>query len=295
MLVKVFCSRSFLAPVVAFALLFGCDQTVDKGGDKLTEGRQSVEVHYKASVQTVLFDNLETQYPVDNQTPVVHLDDIVLGSGLVTDLDGTWLNFIGADDFHPIGVCPPEYAPTRGEMASRGYIERGTTRLIWDDEAEFEKCMSVRDVVTIEIADEPDELPLDSELSPEPDTDTSADEEGAPFETVRIHFAGAEHTVVPTTLETATLNEASIVRVDELIEAAGIQVGLDQYTIDFEGSGGYRPSVKGTCEDYLPAPGELADRCGVNIDTSQLLWDASLEVESCAMVKRVAHIYIEPK
>lgn len=286
----------FRGPIALLAaaqvLCLSCDQEVDKGDDKLTAGRQSMKVLYKESAQTVLFDDLETQYPIDDETPVIFVDDIVLGSGLVTSLDGVWLNFVGEDGFTPIGVCPAEYAPTPGNMAHLGYIERGTTRLIWSAQADFEKCMSVRDVVKIEIADDPSELPLDDPADTDTDTGTEPPDDGVPFESVDVHYGADTHTVAVAGLATATMYDSTVVLVSTLLTAAGITASLDTITVDFEGSDGYRPSQEGRCLDYLPAPGERATRSGVDVATSTLLWDASFSVETCANVKWVAHIYV---
>lgn len=283
------CSALLAACIVAV----GCDQTVDKGDDKLTQGRQSVEVVYKGNTQTVLFDNLETIYPVDDETPAVGLEDIVLGSGLVTKLEGIYLNYVGADGFHPIGVCSSEYAPTSGSLASKGYIERGTTRLIWDELAGFEKCMFVKDVVSIEIADDPQDLPL-KDVATGPDTDFQPSEDGEPFQSVDIHYQGQTATVDPTQLDPAPLYDETVVLVSELLEASGFTIDLATVTLDFEGSDGYRPSAKGSCAEYLPASGNLADQGGISLATSELLWDPELAMDKCAAVKWVAHIWVEP-
>jgi len=275
-----------------FCAVIACDQTVDKGDDKLTEGRQQIEVIYKNSIQTVYFDNLETKYPIDKETPVVFVDDIVLGSGLVTKTDGIWLNFVGEDDFTPIGVCPEQYAPTPGDFADQGYIERGTTRLIWDEALQFERCMSVKDVVTIEIADDPGDLPIDPNSKPDIDPPKPSDE-GVPFEHVAVHFQEESISVASNGLPTAVIKGKTVLLVSTILEAAGIESPYDKYTLDFEGSDGYRPSEKGTCEDYLPAPGSIADQAGINLETSELLWHETLYIEKCAFVKLVAHIYVE--
>jgi hypothetical protein len=271
----------------------GCDQAVDKGDDKLTAGRQSVEVIYKGNVQTVAFDNLETLYPVDNESPAVALDAVVLGSGLVGKLEGLYLNYVGEDGFHPIGVCSSEYAPTPAELAVHGYIERGTTRLIWEASTGFEKCMFVKDVVTIEIADNPKDLPLNDEGTG-PDTDFEPSKDGAEFESVEIHYGGESVTVDPKGLPTSTLYDETVVLLSELIEASGFELDLSSVTLDFEGSDGYRPGAKGSCSDHLPAPGERADQGGISLATSELLWAPELAMDKCAAVKLVAHIWAEP-
>ncbi len=273
-------------------LCVACEQTVDKGDDKLIEGRQQMEVKYKDSVQTVYFDNLETAYPVDTETPVVIIEDIILGSGLVTALDGIWLNFIGEDGFTPIGVCPPEYAPTPDEATDRGYVERGTTRLIWAEELEFERCMSVKDVVTIEIADDPDELPLDPNAQPD-DTPTKPSDDGVPFDQVTVHYDGTTVDVDVSGLDTAELQGQTVVLISTLLAAAGITGPYDGYTLDFEGSDGYRPSSNETCEEFLPAPGSTSGQGGIHVETSKLIWEEALEIDKCGSVKLVAHIYVE--
>ena len=277
---------TFLLPFLA------CEQTVNKGDDKLTEGRQQILVTYKGSTQTVYFDNLETAYPVDTETPVVFVDDIVLGSGLITHLDGVWLNFVGADGFTPIGVCPVEYAPTPGEVADRGYIERGTTRLIWDESLAFERCMSVQDVVSIEIADDPEDFPLGSGGNTEEEP-TKPTEDGLPFEHVLVHFGGNTTDVNASEVETSVLQNETVILVSTILVAAQIEGPFEKYTIDFEGTDGYRPSQKGTCEEYLPAPGNTATHSGIHVDTSELVWLESLGIEKCAWVKLVGHIYVE--
>jgi hypothetical protein len=281
------------------ACLSGCDQTVDKGDDKLTEGRQSVEVEYKDSVQVVLFDDLETRYPIDDESPMVRVDDVVIGSGMVTEaaLQKVFLNFVGKDGFTPVGVCPPDQAPTPGEYADNGYIERGTTRMVWDASLNFEKCMTVKDVIAVEVADSADELPL-SEHEDQADggagSQITPSQEGVPFKEVQIHMGDQVETVQVEGLPTSTLLGETVVLVETLIESSGFGVDLSTITIDFEGSDGYRPTQKGMCTDYLPTAGTNAGECGINLETSELLWDESLDVEKCAAVKLVAHIYLEP-
>ncbi|MCU0664849.1 MAG: hypothetical protein MUC50_21310 [Myxococcota bacterium] len=286
----------FLTGVLSCAVVaacLGCDQWVDKGDDKLIAGRQSVEVVYKGNAQTVLFDNLETIYPVDDESPAVALDAVVLGSGLVTSLEGLYLNYVGADGFHPIGVCSPEYAPTPAELAVKGFIERGTTRLIWDESAGFEKCMFVRDVVTIEIADDPEDLPLNDDGAG-PDTDFEPTEDGVPFESVDIHYNGETATLDPRSLPTSILYDETVVLVSELLEASSFDIELSTVTLDFEGSDGYRPGAKGTCSEHLPAPGERASQAGISLETSELLWEPQLAMDKCAAIKLMAHIWVEP-
>ena len=145
--------RSLIAACVAVLLLvsaWGCDQKVDEGDDKLTEGNQSVDVVYYDSTETVLFDNLETVY-MFNDAPVVNLNDVVLGSGLVISTDGLWVNFLGTDGYSPLGNsgCVTEYVPTSADVLDQGYLERGTRRLLWEESLEMPECVSVKDVETI--------------------------------------------------------------------------------------------------------------------------------------------------
>lgn len=283
----------FLCLVFLVVAASACDQAVDKGDDKLTAGRQSVEVIYKGNVQIVAFENLETIYPLDEESPAVALDAVVLGSGLVTKLEGLYLNYVGEDGFHPIGVCSSEYAPTPAELAVKGYIERGTTRLIWDASTGFEKCMFVKDVVTIEIADNPEDLPLNDEGTG-PDTDFEPSQDGAAFDSVEIHFNGESVTLDPRKLPTSILYDETVVLVSELIGASGFSIDLSSMTLDFEGSDGYRPGAKGACSEYLPAPGNRAEQGGISLATSELLWAPELAMDKCAAVKLVAHIWVEP-
>lgn len=271
--------------------IFGhsCDQSIHKGDDKLTEGRQGVTALYKTSEQKVAFDDLETVYPISDDSPMVSIEDVVLGSGMISDLEKVYLNFVGEDGFTPIGVCPEEYAPLPGTLAKLGFIERGTTRLVWKTEADFERCMNVKDVIRIEIADKADDLPLrdtEKDASPKPST------EGVPFVSVEMHFEDESITMDIANLETDEIQSEEVVLLRTLIEAADIPLDEDTVLMDFESSDGYRPSVKGMCSDYIPAPGAYANLCGINVATSELIWDASLNVEKCAGVRLVAHIYI---
>jgi hypothetical protein len=291
--------RLLTVSLLFVACLSGCDQKVDKGDDKLTEGRQSVEVRYKGSVQDVLFDDLETRYPIDDESPMVRVDDVVIGSGMVTEaaLQKVFLNFVGKDGFTPIGVCPPDQAPTPGKYAVNGYIERGTTRMVWDASLNFQKCMTVKDVILVEVADSADELPL-QEYEDQTDggvgSKITPTEEGVPFKEVQVHFGDEVETVQVEGLPTSTLLDQTVVLVETLIEASEFDVDLSAITIDFEGSDGYRPTQQGMCTKDLPTAGTNAGECGINLETSELLWCEELQVEKCAAVKLVAHIYLEP-
>ena len=288
-------NRKQLVPVVTMLLLAAsCSQKVDKGDDKLTQGRQQIEVKYKEFAQTVLFDNLETQYPLDPETPVIFMDDIVLGSGLVTSLDNIWLNFVGEDGFHPIGVCVGD-APAPGSAASKGYVERGTTRLIWEESLGFDKCMSVKDVVSIEIADSPDELPLCEDCHSEPSSpedDAGVVEGEDPFKAVNVHYGGQEFQVDVQGLATSSIKDETVVLISTIIEAAGISVELNTVTIDLEANDGY-PSDE--CE-AVPFPGEWAeDKVGITVGSSTVMWCDSLTVDDCGHIRLMndGHIFVE--
>jgi hypothetical protein len=118
--------------------------------------------------------------------------------------------------------------------------------------------------------------------------------EGVPFKEVQVHMGNEVKTVQVEGLPTSTLLDQTVVLVATLIEASGFEVDLAGITIDFEGSDGYRPTQQGMCTKNLPTAGTNASECGINLETSELLWDESLEVEKCAAVKLVAHIYLEP-
>lgn len=291
---KVMClvTGAFLA---ASLLQLGCNQKVDTGGDKMTEGRQSVVVYYKNSKQTVYFDDLKTRYPVDDETPAVRIDDVVLGSGMLTKLDKVYLNFVGNDGYTPIGVCGPDQAPTPGKYAKNGYIKRGTGLMYWDPDIKFEKCMFVKETIAVEVADDADDLPLkDYEDNSDGGRIRKPSLEGVPFKSVQIHYKGKVETVDVKGLPTATLLGEKVVLIKTLIEATSFDVECRKVTIDFEGSDGYRPTLKGMCTKNLPMDGKVAGQAGINLETSELLWDQSLDVEKCAMVKLVADMYLEP-
>jgi hypothetical protein len=273
--------------LVAFG---GCDQEVDEGDDKLSEGQQSIEVTYQGMTQIVQFDDLETQYKFNNQ-PVVALDDVILGSGLVLECAGLWLDFIGTDAYSP--VCNDncdDYAPVAGELAGQGYIERGTRRLLWEESLENPGCLSVKDVETIALADDPDSFECGSDGDTDSDTDT--DTEPPPGD-IEIRYGGDAESVAFEGLPLEPLDGVDVVLLTTLFGETSFAFDLGAVELAFEGSDGYNPVEEGTCTDHLPAPGTLAGQAGVDPLTGDLEWDPALDFAGCAFVKELAIIYVE--
>jgi hypothetical protein len=274
--------------LLAMAIPGGCDQKVDEGDDKLSEGQQSIEVTYQGMTQIVSFDDLETQYLFNNQ-PVVALDDVIIGSGLVLDCAGLWMDFVGTDAYSP--VCNDNcegYAPVAGELAGQGYVERGTRRLLWEESLETPGCLSVQDVETIALADDPDAF----ECGSDGDTDTDTDTEPPPGD-IEIRYQGESESVAFEGLSLDSLGDKQVVLLTNLLGETSFAFSLDAVELLFEGADGYNPVEEGTCTDHLPAPGTLADRAGVDTTTGRLEWDPDLEFASCAFVKDLAIVFIE--
>jgi len=279
-------------------LVCGCDQKVDKGDDKLTEGNQSVEVVYYDATETVLFDNLETLY-LFNDSPVVALDDVVLGSGLILDTAGLWFNFVGTDGYSPLanGNCINEFAPTPADVIDSGYLERGTRHLLWDEAFEVPSCVSVKDVETIYVADNPEDLPVggdadsdaDSDSDSDADTDTDTDTDSA---IVTIDFNGETEDVVFGGLATSDIGGAQVVLLTTIFGETSFSFDLADVLLSIEGSDGYNPVDQGTCTENLPAPGTTASQSGLDPFTNDIEWDPALDFAGCAFVKEVAIIYV---
>ncbi len=292
-------SSRALAYVTVAALLTissGCDQKVDEGDDKLTEGKQTVEVAYYDSNETVHFENLETQYLFNDQ-PVVSLEAVVLGSGLVLSTDGLWMNFLGADGYSPMANanCVNEYSPTPVGAMDKGYIERGTRRLLWQESLEVPQCVSVKDVEQIYIADNPEDLPVGGDTDADTDTDTDSDSDtdtdpGQGF--VTVDYDGDTEDITLDSLETADLGGTTLVLLPTIFDETAFTFDLSSVVLSFEGSDGYNPVDQGTCEEALPASGDLADQAGIDTLTNDVLWDPSLAFPGCANVKDVAIIYV---
>ncbi|HUT76582.1 MAG TPA: hypothetical protein VM285_02790 [Polyangia bacterium] len=276
--------------LLAMAILGGCDQKVDEGDDKLSEGQQSIEVRYQGMTQIVSFDDLETQYKFNNQ-PVVALDDVILGSGLVLDCAGLWMDFVGTDAYSP--ACNDnceDYAPVAGELAGQGYVERGTRRLLWEESLESPGCLSVKDVETITLADDPAGFECGSDG--DTDTDVDTDTEPPPGD-IEIRYQGDAESVAFEGLPLETLDGVDVVLLTTLFGETSFSFDLAAVELAFEGSDGYNPVEEGTCTDHLPAPGNLADQAGVDTATGDLEWDPELEFAGCAHVKEVAIVYVE--
>ena len=80
----------------SFLSQIACDQSVDQGLDKMSEGQQRLVVSYKGAQASINFDDVETVMLAEDQ-PVIYLDDLVLGSGLVLSVDSLWFSFVGSD------------------------------------------------------------------------------------------------------------------------------------------------------------------------------------------------------
>jgi hypothetical protein len=272
----------------ASTLLAACDQKVDEGEDKLKEGEQSIQVTYQGMNQTVQFDDLETQYKFNDQ-PVVSLEDIVLGSGLVLSCQGLWMDFVGSDAYSP--VCSDNcagYAPVSGELAGQGYIERGTRRLLWEESLEYPGCLSVKDVETIALADDPDSF----ECGGDGDADTDTDTDPPPGE-IAIRYQEQSESVGLAGLTVDTLGDKQVVLLTTLFGETAFTFDLAGVDLAFEGADGYNPVQSGTCEEHLPAPGTCADRAGVDTTTGRLEWDPDLQFSGCAFVKDLAIVFVE--
>ncbi len=261
----------------------GCSQSVDEGDDKWTEGGQSVEVSYGDFSQVVHFDDVNTVELGPNK-PVVYVDELVAGSGLVVDAGGLWIDFVGADGFSPIGTCEPDMAPAQTDVIDRGTIERGTRNLEWEPELEFERCMFVKDVASIRLADTREEL-LGEDPDPDPDP---AQELGE----VEVHYGDQAVVVDAGGLAAAELDGEQVVLLETILAASELGLDPNAISMDFEGSDGYRPTAANRCTDYLPVDGALAGRCGLVVDTSQLTFDPELDIGGCARVKAVVKVYL---
>lgn len=285
---------SVLAALAFLATLAGCDQKVDEGDDKLTEGNQTVDVVYYDSTETVQFDNLETLY-MFNDSPVVNLTDVVLGSGLVLSTDGLWFNFLGTDGYSPLGndTCINDFVPTSAEVIDSGYIERGTRRLLWDESLEVPNCLSVKDVEVIYVADDPEDLPVggdaDSDSDSDTDTDTDTDTDGA---IITVDYDGDTEDVALDGLDTAEVDGTQVVLLTTIFDETAFSFDLASVSLSFEGSDGYNPVEEGTCTEALPAPGTTSSQAGIDPVNNDIEWDPALEYPGCAHVHDVAIIYV---
>jgi hypothetical protein len=288
---------SFRVAVMASSLLLAsvcaaCDQKVDKGDDKLTEGNQTVQVVYNnGAPETVEFKNLETVYKF-NDAPVVSVTDVVLGSGLVLSVDGLWLNFMGSDGYTPLGNdnCSDDFTPTPASAIGSTWIERGTRHLLWEEALEVPSCMSVKDVETVYVADDPADLPVGGDSDSDGDTDTDIDTEVVGH--VTVDFDGDTEEVDLTGLETAVVDSVAMALLDMIFAATAFGFDTGAVSLSFEGSDGYNPVEEGTCTEALPAPGTLSGQGGLDPTTNDLEWDPALEFPGCAHVKEVAIIYV---
>ena len=282
-----------LSSSLVFALLgAACDQKVDKGDDKLTEGNQTVQVIYNnGAAETVEFKNLETVYKF-NDTPVVSVTDVVLGSGLVLSVDGLWLNFVGSDGYTPLGNdnCSDDFTPTPASIIGSAYIERGIRDLLWEEALEAPSCLWVKDVVTVFVADDPADLPVGGDSDSDSDTDTDVDTDVVGH--VIVDFDGATEDVAFDGLETAELDGATVVLLPTIFAQTAFVFDSAAVSLSFEGSDGYNPTEEGTCTEALPAPGTLSGQAGVDPATNDLVWDPALDFPGCAHVKEIAIIYV---
>jgi hypothetical protein len=287
----------FHAAIVASLLLLvsvcpACDQKVDKGDDKLTGGNQTVQVVYNnGAAETVEFGNLETVYKF-NDAPVVSVTDVVLGSGLVLSVDGLWLNFVGGDGYSPLGNdnCSVDFTPTPASVIGSAYIERGTRNMLWEEALEAPSCMSVKDVETVYVADDPADLPVGGDSDSDGDTDTDIDTDVVGH--VTVGFGGDTEEVELTGLETAVVDSVAVVLLDTIFAATTFGFDTGAVSLSFEGSDGYNPVVEGTCTEALPAPGTLSGQGGLDPTTNDLEWDPALALPGCAHVKETAIIYV---
>jgi hypothetical protein len=276
--------------LLILAWIAGCDQQVDEGDDKLTEGNQSVAVVYYDSAETVHFDNLETLY-MFNDSPVVRLTDVVLGSGLLISLDGLWFDFVGTDGYSPMDNqgCDEAFTPTSAELLEGGYLERGTRTIMWDESLEVPSCVAVKDVETIYAADAPEDLPGGSDSDSDSDADTDT-EPGSGV--VTVDYDGETEDVVLTDLDTADVGGTQVVLLTTIFDETSFAFDLGSVLLSVEGSDGYNPVDNGTCTDALPAAGELSDQAGIDPLTNDLEWDPALDFPSCAFVTDVAIVYV---
>jgi hypothetical protein len=280
------------ASLLLAAICAACDQKVDKGDDKLTEGNQSVEVVYNGGAPEIVeFDNLTTVYKF-NDTPVVSMTDVVLGSGLVLSVDGLWLNFVASDGYSPLGNdnCGDAFTPTPASIIGSAYVERGTRNMLWEEALEAPSCMSVKDVETVYVADDPADLPVGGDSDSDSDTDSDVDTDVVGH--VTVDFDGDTEEVELAGLETAELDGATVALLSTIFAATSFAFELGAVSLSFEGSDGYNPVVEGTCTEALPAAGTLATQAGIDPATNDVEWDPALEYPGCAHVKEVAIVYV---
>jgi len=283
----------FAAAMLLASICAACDQKVDKGDDKLTTGKQSVQVVYNnGAPQTVEFANLTTVYKF-NDTPVVSMTDVVLGSGLVLSVDGLWLNFVGSDGYSPLGNdnCGDDFTPTPASIIGSAYIERGIRNMLWEEAAEAPSCMWVKDVETVYVADDPADLPVGGDSDSDSDSDTDGDTDVVGH--VSVDFDGSTEEVDLTGLETAELDGATVVLLTTIFAQTAFAFEPEAVSLSFEGSDGYNPTVEGTCTEALPASGTLSGQAGIDPASNDLEWDPALEFPGCAHVKETAIIYVD--
>jgi hypothetical protein len=285
----------FAAATVLASFCAACDQKVDKGDNKLTTGKQSVSVVYNNGIEEaarmVEFDHLTTVYKF-NDTPVVSMTDVVKGSGLVLSTDGLWLNFVGSDGYSPLGNdnCGDAFTPTPASIIGSAYIERGTRNMLWDEALEAPSCMSVKDVETVYVADDPADLPVGGDSDGDSDSDTDVDTDVVGH--IIVDFDGATEDVAFDGLETAELDGATVVLLPAIFAQTAFVFDPGAVSLSFEGSDGYNPTEEGTCTEALPAPGTLSGQAGINTASNDLEWDPALEFPGCAHVKETAIVYI---
>lgn len=286
-------------PLLAAAGLAGCTQTVDTGDG--ADAGATVEVTWEGGSTTVALGGLPTSQIVG--VDVVALDTIVGAADLPIALADAWLNFVGDDGFEPSegDYCPEEIIPVDGALASQGGLEPATRNLLWDEALGYPGCMHVDGVATIEVLGSATDTDTGTDTGTEADTDTDtgadldAGADGGtdtdtPIDTdttpchVDVVYGDDTTTVGLTGLATAVYEDVTVVRLDAIVEAAGVAADLDATTLHFLASDGYDPDYQDTCEGFVPVPGTVAARGGLEHGTRNLMWDEALEYPGCLHV-----------
>jgi hypothetical protein len=136
----------------------------------------------------------------------------------------------------------------------------------------------------------------DADTDVDADTDADADSDADTGVTVAVSYGGSSTDVDLSTIETIDLDGVAVVPINEIIKSTNDALKMQEITVDFEGSDGYRPSETDKCADALPIDGSNAKLAGIDLaDENSVVYDATLEMPGCAGVKDVGVLHVADK